>query len=77
MLLGFSDRLLDGTLFYQDTEQIDLQQILDELKKKGMPSESAIPEEQIRLQWYPSSEEHDQDDWNVADTSKAEQLHLF
>jgi len=72
-----SQLALDGTLYHQDTEQIDLQQILDELKQKGISSGSAIPEEQIRLQWYPSSEEHDQDDWNVADTSKAEQLHLF
>ncbi|MBN2015903.1 hypothetical protein JW766_03645 [Candidatus Dojkabacteria bacterium] len=70
---------LDGMLYSQDEERIDLQQVLDELKEKGISAESTISEEQIRFQWQ-SSEIKDRvkdDEWSVADTSSANQLSLF
>jgi SNF2 family DNA or RNA helicase len=85
-----SQLALDGTLFHQDTEQIDLQQILDELKRRGISSDSTIPEEQIHQQWRSSAikpiipatsklanDMLTDDDWSTVDTSIAIQLTLF
>ena len=65
---------LDGTLFHQDTERVDLQQILDELKQRGIDPSSAIPEDDIRQQWYPR---RPSGHWDTQDTSGATQLSLF
>ncbi len=70
---------LDGMLFQQDEERIDLQQVLNELKDKGISVDATIPEEQIRKQWQ-SSEAKDRvkdDEWTAKDTSSATQLSLF
>lgn len=76
-----SQLAIDGTLFHQDTERIDLQQVLDELKRKGISSESTIPEEQIRMQWRGPEVSPDAndtiDDWSIKDMSSATQLSLF
>lgn len=72
-----SQLALDGMLYQQNTEKIVLQQILDELKQKGITSDSAIPEEEIRRQWYPPHDESILDNWYVTDLSTAEQLSLF
>jgi SNF2 family DNA or RNA helicase len=82
-----SQLALDGMLFHQDTEQIDLQQILDELKRKGISADSTIPEEQIHQQWRSSATNPatsnltndmlTDDDWSTVDTSSAVQLTLF
>lgn len=46
-----SDLAIDGELFEQDTEIMDLQKILDELKQRGISGEGAIPESQIFADW--------------------------
>ena len=71
-----SQLALDGTLFHQNTEKIDLQQVLDELKERGVTSDSAISEDQIRQQWYPQ-DKPTTNDWTIADTSSAVQLSLL
>ncbi len=71
---------LDGMLYSQDEERIDLQQILNELKDKGISSDTTIPEEQIRKQWQSevNPEVKDAvDNWSIKDTSSAKQLSLF
>jgi hypothetical protein len=42
---------LDGRLFEQDEEEIDLQKILDELKEQGVMVDSVVPEELVKQQW--------------------------
>ena len=42
---------LDGRLFEQDEERIDLQKILDELKEQGVMVNSVVPEELVKQQW--------------------------
>jgi len=48
---------LDGRLFEQDYEQIDLQKILDELKEQGVMVDSVVPEELVKKQWLSYSGE--------------------
>jgi hypothetical protein len=48
---------LDGRLFEQDYEKIDLQKILDELKEQGVMVEKVVPEELVRKQWLSYSGE--------------------
>ena len=69
---------LDGMLYRQDEERIDLQQILDELKNRGIQADSTIPEDQIQQQWRsPEISQEPIDNWSVSDTSVATQLSLF
>jgi hypothetical protein len=42
---------LDGRLFEQEEEEIDLQKILDELKEQGVMVDSVVPEELVQQQW--------------------------
>jgi hypothetical protein len=42
---------LDGHLFEQHEEQIDLQKVLDDLKAKGIPTGTTINEADITRQW--------------------------
>jgi len=80
-----SQLALDGTLFHQDKEEINLQQILDELKRKGISADSTIPEEQIHQQWQssaikpiiPTNDMLTDNDWSTVDTTTAVQLTLF
>jgi len=48
---------LDGRLFEQDEEKIDLQKILDELKEQGVMVDSVVPEELVQKQWMSYSGE--------------------
>ncbi|MFQ6043216.1 MAG: SNF2-related protein, partial [Candidatus Poribacteria bacterium] len=48
---------LDGRLFEQDYEKIDLQKILDELKEQGVIVDSVVPEELVKKQWLSYSKE--------------------
>jgi len=49
-----SQLALDGELFDQHTEELDLQAILDELREKGYDSTGNIPEDQVKKMWKKS-----------------------
>jgi len=70
---------LDGMLFHQEREEVNLQQVLDELKERGISKKGSIAEAIVEREWLsgalvPKTEFQVVD---VTDTSGAVQLELF
>lgn len=70
---------LDGMLFHQEREEISLQQILDEMKERGISTKGSIDEARVRNEWMSKVAESIslEYEWGVIDTGEAIQLDLF
>jgi len=72
---------LDGMLFPQEREEESLQQILDDLKKRGISRQGSIPEAVVKRTWLSGVEEERKSSevvWMMkGDAGNAVQLELF
>ena len=68
---------LDGSLFARNEKPVDLQEVLDDLKQRGVDVSGKVDEGTIKQQWYGLVEQEAQKTWEVPDMEDATQLTLF